>query len=88
MEEECIVEVHRASVKETDLKADQINGILIDRYHNNMKVNELRKKHKISQRTWTSINNKYSEKFIEKFGKKNKKTVSIDEMEAYWGNQT
>lgn len=86
MDDECIIEIQRASNKESDLSAQNIHDILVDRYHNNMKVFILRKKYKISQKTWTSINKKYTESFINKFGKKKKKTITIDEMEQFWSN--
>lgn len=66
------------------LTPEIITEILRDRYHNHMKLTDIKAKYHIGHQTYKEIN-KFAGKFIERFGKKDKK-ITIGEMENYWNS--
>ena len=63
--------------------------IIRRKYHNNLTVNDIRKKHRISQKVWAEINKKFGEMFIKRHGKKKIERVKVskEELNRLWGDQ-
>lgn len=65
-----------------------IHNILVDKYHNNMDINEIKKKYKISYNIFKEIHDTFAHEFLVQFGKKEKiiKIADID-MRSFWAEK-
>jgi hypothetical protein len=77
----------RIHIPKVLLTEEFITGVLIDRHHSNMTVEQIKNKHKISQKQYKEIMI-YSDEFIEKFGNKKKPTISLEDLQKYWEKLT
>lgn len=68
------------------LTPETIHKILVDRYHNNMTAQNIRKNYKLSHKTWKEIDETFANDFIERYGQKDPKATKVtpDAMKNYW----
>ena len=92
--ENDIVEQKEVSKKErkttkyfnNKLTPELITKILKDKHHNHLTVVQIKKKYDIGHNTYYNAL-KFSDMFVEKYGRRKFNVVSTDELNSYWENE-